>query len=112
MKAALILLLTLLSTEALAAAKGQDFNDTTGIITYQVATGMIRVSRFTQSEAGEIVVCQDKYTYNREKETCQDAKTNNMWQYMHGAIPKGKTFVGWKSVSSGYGFQAIEIYWK
>ena len=117
-KVIMSLLLSLTATHALAAPKGQDFNDQTGIITYAQATGVWRTQRFLNTPQG-IIVCADEHTLivdNRKdpktNNTCQDAKTNNKWQYMHTAIPKGRTFVGWKSVSDRYGYQAIEIYWK
>lgn len=100
---------------AIAASSPKTVEDNTGIVTPEIATGVIRTSKTAYSEMGIILVCPTQtnqyVTHNYRDDTCLDSKRNNAWVYLKDAIPKGTTYVGFKSVAQGSSHY-IEIYWK
>lgn len=91
--------------------KQGDRNENTGIITPDLAENMLRTKHFVQSEQG-VLICRDIYSHESGVRTCTK-NGKNAWRSMKNAVPFGKTYVGFKSVTGGqYGDHYIEIYWK
>jgi hypothetical protein len=105
----MILVAVAMSTAISVAAKGsshsQDYNasQSGGIITPSVATGVKSFLFWTVNVNGDTVVCNyDDY------KSGECGKKNLSWILIKDAVPKGKTYVGFR-VSSG---RYIEVYWK
>lgn len=89
------------------------------IVTPSVATGFYRTQNFTYDKDMNILICPMNMNMNINYEserngyskTCTDNKGQNKWQKMENAVPNGKKFVGFKSVSQAY-IHLIEIYYK
>lgn len=104
-----------------SAAKVEDSTEaeiaSTGIITPKIAVGVIHTTRIAYTSSGEIVVCPSVYDGRRvqylwSNEECTDPKTReNRWVYPKDLIPKGKTYVGFKSYVQN-GSHVIDIFWK
>lgn len=98
---------------ALAASKPGNVNDdTTGIVTPDIATSFLSTESFTNDANGDLVVCvppseKDGNTCNRD-----GMPKNYGWVKASASIPKGKTYIGFKVVSGSYGYRRVEIYWK
>lgn len=114
MKALVIWLSLLVYSWAYAgtASLPPDANDQlNGIVTPNVATGVFRTNRFTVDVNGNMVYCHPSYDYSWSRATCVDSQNRNAWVLLTHAVPRGKTYVGFKSVHSA-GAQYLEIYWK
>jgi hypothetical protein len=102
----------LISSSAFGAAMGmEDFNNSDGIVTPNIATGVIRTERFAVDTNGSMVYCPTNFDYTPRNNTCTDGSRNG-WTLLKDSVPHGKTFVGFKSVSGSYGSHRLEIYWK
>lgn len=109
----LFVILMLISSSAFGAAMGMDdyYNNNDGIVTPNIATGVIRTERFAVDTNGNMVYCPPNFDYNQRNNTCTDGSRNG-WTLLKDSVPHGKTFVGFKSVSGSYGSHRLEIYWK
>ena len=106
--------LALLSSIASAAPNTQNHVSTPmeaalGIVSPDVAIGVYRTKRFTYTNSREILVCVQIQPTNND---CVDNKNKSAWRPLAGAVPDGKKYVGFKSVTDIDGSHAIEIYWK
>lgn len=84
------------------------------IVVPSIATGFYRTQNFTYDKDINILICPKNMKYESNLSgniTCKDDKGKNAWEKMENAVPKGKKFVGFKSVTEGYKHM-IEIYWK
>lgn len=114
------LLLSLLLVATCASAKtdpskGEYFQNSTGIITPDVATAMTYSSRFTVNTNGDMVVCVEpaKYdTYSYECNKTGNHAKNTGWKLATSLVPAGKTYTGFKVVRASYAQTFLEIYWK
>ena len=111
MKKMIVLMMVLISPSTFGAATGMDFNDSTGIVTPNIATGMIRTERFATDTNGNLVYCPTNFEYTPRNSTCTDGSRNG-WTLLKDSVPYGKTYVGFKSISGDYGYHKLEIYWK
>lgn len=97
------ILLTLVTTfGCFAAAKGGFTTADAGIVTPDVATGMTWFEIYGNDVEGNLIVCI-------EKQLGGSCKT---WVPLISRVPKGKTYVGFRVVSGGYGYRQLELYWK
>ncbi len=100
------------STSAFAGAKPGDVNETnTGIVTPDVAAGVVVYQDHTRYPDGTMVVCMRPAEYS-PRNGCQLNSSQNAWTPMHLAVPPGRKFVGFKVVSREYGYRQIEVYYK
>lgn len=105
------------SISAQAATPPNTNNESREIITPEIATGFYRTEQYTYDNDLNILICPRNRHYERSivngDQSCTDGKTNenNKWIRMENIVPKGKKFVGFKSLSQGY-TPVIEIYWK
>jgi hypothetical protein len=98
-------------TIAKSGAKPGNVNDYSGIVTPDVAVSVRRFESYTISIHGDTVVCMGDYS--GRSNTCETSTgPNNGWVPLAHAVPKGKTYVGFRVVSGAYGYRQIEIYWK
>lgn len=100
------------------AATTPIFNEesTGGIITPDVAEGFIRYKTINYTTDGIMVVCpiytDRSLTYRWSNDICIFEKANTSgWVYPKQAIPKGKTYVGFRAGSQGTE-KYIDVYWK
>lgn len=111
----LALALLVASVSAFAGSTPKNEQEQTGIVTPEVATGMMRIYRYTYDKDMNILVCPRGMEYEHDFRTdvakCQNEKRENQWRKMENYVPVGKKFVGFKSVSQGSS-HALEIYWK
>jgi hypothetical protein len=105
-----MLMLMMASMVAYAGTSANNTDDLNGVIPLSVATGMWRANLGYDKEQN-LIVCQRIHRYLWKDESCRDKDGNNAWAKIKDAVPKGKTFVGFKSVSQG-SEHYIEIYWK
>lgn len=106
----IFMLMASISAYAETNIKDNQPADLNGVIPLNVATGMWRANPGYDKEHN-LIVCQRIHRYLWKDETCRDKGGNNAWAKIKDAVPKGKTFVGFKSVSQG-SEHYIEIYWK
>lgn len=112
MKNLIALMLMLVSSYSFSASMGKDYSDdNTGIVTPNIATGVLRTRQFAVDTNGNLVYCPPNFDHSERKNTCTLGERNG-WTLLKDAVPVGKTYVGFKSVSGYYGYQYIEIYWK
>lgn len=85
-------------------AKGYEptVGDDAGIITPAIATGMRTFENYNNDTNGNMVICPE---YPRRGE-CKPG-----WVPIQSLVPKGRTFVGFRTVSGRYG-RLLEVYWK
>lgn len=100
-----------MSAYAGSSSNPQNEQENSGIVTPDVATGMLRIYSFNYDESMNILVCIDPYKYNYNNKSCVDNNGKNKWRYLSQVPPKNKKYVGFKSVSQG-GSHFIEVYWK
>lgn len=101
-----------ISINAFAGSKPAVHQETTAIITPDVATGVLVTSRFGNDSNGDLVACPVSAVYDEYKNLCkQDGR--NSWKYIKDIVPPGKTYSGFRF--SGFGYyntRVIEIYYK
>lgn len=108
--AMIIFMLTSMNVFAQSNVKNNQYEELKEIISLNVATGMWRAYPGYDKD-NNLVVCQRIHRYLWKDESCRDMDGNNAWAKIKDAVPKGKTFVGFKSASQGDAHY-IEIYWK
>lgn len=87
------------------------------IITPATSIDGIRTSQVGRTANGDTVVCPTHLRTDVEhscRGTCVDNKGNSAWVYLKDAVPRGKTYVGFR-ISTGFACgtgTAYEIFWK
>jgi len=105
-----LMVMVLMMANMFAYAGNSQSEELGGVIPLNVSTGMWRLN-LTYDKNQNLIVCQRIHRYLWKNDTCLDENGKNAWTTMEKAVPKGKEFVGFKSVNQGDGHY-IEIYWK
>ncbi len=112
-KFGMMMVLLMASMGAYAASSPKNAEENKNVITPDFATGMWRTSYYEYDAELNILVCPRGMTfaYGNPYNTCTNLQGKSVWVKMENIVPKGKKFVGFKSVSQGSS-NVIEIYWK
>jgi len=113
MKKIIALTLMIASMSAYAASTPKNAEEKNSIITRDVATSMWRTNYVEYDKDLNILVCPRNmlFAYKDPYNTCLNKEGKSAWVKMEQIVPKGKEFVGFKSVTQGSS-HIIEIYWK
>jgi hypothetical protein len=93
---------SLVAVAAHAGAKYQEVVET-GIIPIEMATTVYSFSRYRPTQNGMEVCFAEHYAL---RGGCSS------WTPMLAAVPKGRTFVGWRIGHTDYGHRVLDIYFK
>ena len=91
--------------------------DNSGIVTPEVATGVLYTHAFYRNANGEMVVCLNPNEYIGKYNQCnvpdQPARLQNTgWTLATDSIPKGRKYVGFRLTRGSHNTTFLEIYWK
>ncbi len=111
-----MLSLMMISTFAYAGSSSQATvsEEAPGIVTPEVATGVWRTYRHISDRNMNVLICPKNMSHEQNitsEDTCKDRSGKMAWVRMENAVPPGKKYVGFKSITQN-GSHYIEIYWK
>jgi hypothetical protein len=110
----IMLMMASMGAYAGSSSQGTVTEETQGIITPELATGMWRTNRFIYDKNLNILICPKDMDYEINMtidNTCENKQKKMAWVTMENTIPQGAKYVGFKSITAN-GSHYIEIYWK
>lgn len=107
-------LVVALSTQIAAAGGAVTVTSTKAdLVTPEIATGFFRTNKIAyESTNYSMLICPDDATFVEKDKSCFKGNRVIAWIPIAESVPKGRTFVGFKSLSVTSGNPVIEVYWK
>lgn len=105
-----------LASSAYAGSSSKDGGEqaqenATGIITPGVATGLVMHYRLESITGQPVRICPSEHLYSVLNSTC-GGRENNAWVSPDQTIPKGKTYVGFRTRYNQGQLWSIEVFYK
>lgn len=88
-------------------------NPKADLVTPEIATGFFRTNKIAyESTNYSMLICPEDAVFVEKDKSCFKGNRVIAWVPIAESVPKGRTFVGFKSLSVTTGNPVIEVYWK
>lgn len=104
MKKCIFAMCLITSAHVAHAGATASVNTTSGIVTPDIAAGFRAYTYISYTSNGDMVVCPSA---PESRNVCEEG-----WRLLRDAVPKGRTYIGFRYANSAYGHRELEIYYK